>query len=275
MRCKEANVTMRLKDKVAIITGGGRGIGRAIAEAFAAEGASVAVAARNISSLEETVERIRATGGQALEIGTDVSKETDIKRMVAETLDAFGRIDVLVNNSGITGPTSTVADMKLDEWNETLAVNLTGAMLCSREVLAHMIPRKSGVVVNITSEGGRGCDGRAGFPRRAAYCCSKIGMIGLTETTAVEVGEYGIRVNAISPAGVKGERIMNIFRGRAQTLGISAEDLIDQVTVANYSLRRMAEEAEVASAALFLASEESSAITGQVIVVNCGHHILH
>ena len=266
---------MRLKDKVALITGGGRGIGRAIAELFAAEGASVAVASRNFSALEDTAAKIRVAGGRVLALEMDVSKEADVKKMTAATIEAFGQIDILVNNSGITGPTATVADMNLDEWNETLAVNLTGAMLCSREVLGHMIPRKRGVVVNITSEGGRGCDGRAGFPRRAAYCCSKIGMIGLTETMAVEVGEYGIRVNAVSPAGVRGERIMNIFGGRAKNMGMTADELINQVTSANYSLRRMAEEKEVAAAALFLASEESSAITGQVIVVNCGHHILH
>jgi len=267
-------MTMRLSDKVAIITGGGRGIGKAIALAFASEGASVAVASRSLPALDETAKEIRSKGGNVLAIECDVANEAQVRKMVAATMDAFGRIDILVNNSGIAGPVSTVADMDLAAWNETLAINLTGAMLCARETLARMIPAKSGTIVNITSEGGRGCDGRAGYARRSAYCCSKIGMIGLTETMAVEVGEYGIRVNAISPAGVKGERIMNIFKGRAAALGVSPDDLMGKV-LTNYSLGRMAEEYEVASTAVFLASQEASAITGQVIVVNCGHHIIH
>ena len=266
---------MRLKDKVAIVTGGGRGIGRAISFAFATEGAAVVIVGRGLAQLEQTADEIRSRKGKVLLVPTDVAREKQVKQMVATTIEKCGQIDILVNNSGITGPTATVVDMSLDAWNETLAVNLTGAMLCSREVLKHMIPRKSGAIIMMSSEGGRGCDGKSGFPERSAYCCSKIGMIGLTETMSVEVGQYGIRVNAISPAGVLGERIHSIFRGRAEAMGISEEELLNRVVTTNYSLGRMAEEAEVASVAVFLASSEASAITGQVLVVNCGHHILH
>jgi NAD(P)-dependent dehydrogenase (short-subunit alcohol dehydrogenase family) len=266
---------MRLKDKVAIVTGGGKGIGREISLAFAAEGAAVVIVGRGLAQLEQTADEIRSRKGKVLLVPTDVAREKQVKQMVATTIEECGQIDILVNNSGITGPTATVVDMSLDAWNETLAVNLTGAMLCSREVLKHMIPRKSGTIIMMSSEGGRGCDGKSGFPKRSAYCCSKIGMIGLTETMSVEVGQYGIRVNAISPAGVLGERIHSIFRARAEAMGISEEELLKGVVTTNYSLGRMAEEAEVASVAVFLASSEASAITGQVLVANCGHHILH
>lgn len=265
---------MRLKDKVAIVSGGGKGIGRAIAAAFASEGAAVVVAARSLPQLEETAAEIRSRNGAVLTVQTDVASEEQVRGMVARTIEAFGRVDILVNNSGITGPVSTVADMDLDAWNETMAVNLTGAMLCSREVLKHMVPRKSGTIICIGSEGGRGGDGRAGFPRRSAYCCSKMGIIGLTETMAIELGEYGIRVNAISPAGVAGNRITNLMKNRAAGLGVTFDELMAR-HVSNYSLGRMAKESEIASVALFLASDESSCITGQVIVANCGQHIVH
>ena len=266
---------MRLKDKVAIVTGGGRGIGRAISLAFAAEGASVIISGRSLSQLQDAAEEIRSRNGRVTAIQADVSNEEQIKEMVARTIDEYGKIDILVNNSGITGPTAPVVEMDLAAWNETIAVNLTGAMLCSREVLKHMIPQKSGAIIMITSEGGRGCDGKSGFPKRSPYTCSKIGMIGLAETMSVEVGQYDIRVNAVSPAGVMGERIRNIFTSRARALGITFDDLLSKVTGTNYSLGRFAEEREVASAALFFASDEASAITGQTLVVNCGHHIVH
>jgi NAD(P)-dependent dehydrogenase (short-subunit alcohol dehydrogenase family) len=266
---------MRLKDRVAIVTGGGKGIGKAIALAFTAEGAAVVISGRSLPQLEETAEEIRRHNGRVTVAPTDVSNEAQVKEMVERTIAEYGHIDILVNNSGITGPTAYVADMDLAAWNETLAINLTGAMLCSREALRHMIPRKSGAIIMVTSEGGRGCDGKSGFPRRSPYTCAKIGMIGLTETMSVEVGEYGIRVNALSPSGVMGDRIRGIFTGRAEALGVTYQELIDKVASANYSLRRFAEEREIASAALFLASDEASAITGQTLVVNCGHHIVH
>ena len=264
----------RLKDKVAIVTGGGNGIGREIARAYAAEGASVVVVGRTLAQLERTVAEIRSRNGEAKAIQADVASEGQVEQMVADTLERYGQIDILVNNGAITGPTANVVDMRLDAWSETLAINLTGAMLCSREVLKQMIPRRSGTIIMMTSEGGRGGDGRAGYPKRSPYCCSKIALIGLAETMAVEVGEYGIRVNAISPAGVRGDRINRLMAERARTMGISPDELLAR-HVSNYSLGRMAEESEIAAVALFLASSDSSAITGQTIVVNCGQHIVH
>jgi NAD(P)-dependent dehydrogenase (short-subunit alcohol dehydrogenase family) len=263
----------RLEDKVAIITGGGQGIGKAIALAFAAEGAKVVVAARTLPKLEETVVEIRAKGREAIAIQADVTKEAEVEAMVAETVRAFGRIDILVNNSGIGGPTARVSDMNLDAWNEVIALDLTGSMLCCKHVLKYMMPQKSGNIINIGAEGGRTGDGRSGYPMRTPYCCAKMGVVGLTESLSIEVGEYNIRVNAVSPAAVKGERIICVMQGRAAALGVPFED-IEAKIVHNYSLGRMAEESEVAAVALFLASDESRIITGQTVAANCGAHIV-
>jgi NAD(P)-dependent dehydrogenase (short-subunit alcohol dehydrogenase family) len=264
---------MRLPNKVAIITGGGQGIGRAISLAFAAEGARVVLAARTLAPLEATALEIRTQGGNAKAIQTDVMDEGQIERMVAETIKAYGQIDILINNCGIAGPTARVADMDLSQWNEVLAVDLTGSMLCAKHALKHMTPRKSGVIINIVSEGGRGGDGRSGYPLRSPYCCAKAGLIGLTETLAIEVGEFNIRVNAISPAAVRGERIVNVVKGRAEAASVPFEHVMGKL-VENYSLKRPAEESEIAAAAVFLASDEASAITGQTLVTNCGQHII-
>ncbi len=262
---------MRLKDKVAIVTGGGKGIGKAISLAFASEGASVVVAATTLSRLEETVEEIKSKGGRAKAIQTDITDEKQIQRMVEETIKGYGQVDILVNNSGIGGPTVNVVDLNLEDWHETLAVDLTGSLLCAKYVLKHMIPRKSGNIISMAAEGGRSGDGRAGYPMRSPYVCAKMGIIGLTEVLSVEVGKYNIRVNAISPAAVRGERLNNVVKGRAEATGVSFDELWSTITV-NYSLGRAAEESEIAATAVFLASDESSAITGQTIVTHCGHH---
>ncbi len=260
---------MRLKDKVAIVTGGGIGIGRAISGAFAAEGAAVVVAARTLSRLNGVVGEIKAKGGRAMAVPTDISDEKQVQNMVAQALSEYGRVDILVNNSGVGGPTANVVDMDLDEWSKVLAVNLTGTMLCTREVLKAMIGRRSGCIVNIGSEGGR-----SGYPMRSPYCVSKMGIIGFTETLAIEVGEYHIRVNCISPAAVQGERIGNVIKARAEALGISHEEAMARMT-RNYSLKRITDPSEVAAAAVFLASDESSAVTGQTLPVNCGLYLVH
>ena len=179
----------RLRDKIAFITGGGSGIGRAIARSFVDEGATVVLAARNQENLSAAVKEFEEMGGKALAIPMDILKEQDIIDAVQKAIDTYGRIDILVNNSGIGGPTAYVWDLKLDEWNEIIGVDLTGSMLCAREVLKHMVPAgKGGVIINIGAEGGRSGDGRSGYPMRAGYCCAKMGVIGLTETLARECG---------------------------------------------------------------------------------------
>jgi NAD(P)-dependent dehydrogenase (short-subunit alcohol dehydrogenase family) len=264
---------MRLEHRVAIITGGGQGIGKAIALAFAAEGAKVVVAARTLPKLEETVREIKAKGGEALAIQADLTKEKEAEKVTAEAVGTYGKIDILVNNSGIGGPTANVVDMNLDGWNEVISLDLTGSMLCCKHALKYMIPQRSGNIINIAAEGGRSGDGRSGYPMRTPYCCAKMGLIGLTESLSIEVGEHNIRVNAVSPAAVRGERIINVVQGRAAATGVPFEELMAKITQ-NYSLRRMAEEPEVAAVAVFLASDESRIITGQTIAAHCGVHII-
>jgi NAD(P)-dependent dehydrogenase (short-subunit alcohol dehydrogenase family) len=262
----------RLKNRVAIITGGGKGIGKAISLAFSREGATVVAAGRTLSALQETCDEITSKGGRAKPIQTDVSVEEQVHRMVSETIKEFGKIDILVNNSAIAGPTVRGADMDLIRWSETIAIDLTGAMLCAREVLRHMIQQRSGNIINIVSEAGRSGDGRSGYPLRSAYCSSKMGLIGLTETLSIEVGEFNIRVNAVSPGPVKGEHIINVIRARVKSLNKPFEEIMKSLSE-NSSLRRMAQESEIAAVAVFLASDESSAVTGQTISVSCGQHI--
>ncbi len=260
---------MRLKDKVAIITGGGSGIGRAISLAFASEGAIVVVTGRTFARLKEVADDINSKGGVARAIAANITDEINVQEMVAQTVKEYGQIDILVNNAGIPGPTVNIADMKLDKWNEVLSINLTGAMLCSREVLANMIVRKRGSIINISSVGGM-----SGFPMRSPYCVSKMGIIGLTETMAIEVGDYNIRVNCISPGAVRGDRVISAAKAKGKALGIHYEKILEGLTK-DYSLKRLVEPYEIATAAVFLASDDASAITGHTLVVSCGFHISH
>ena len=260
---------MRLKDKVAVITGGGSGIGLAITQAFNSEGAIVVIVARTASRLKKVADTINSSGGRARAIPTDITDENQVRQMVAQTLAEYGKIDILVNNAGVPGPTAKIVDMEVDKWNGVLAVNLTGMMLCAREVLKDMMPRKSGNIINISSVGGM-----SGFPMRGPYCVSKMGVIAFTETLAIEAGEYNIRVNCISPAAVRGDRILNAAKAKAEALGVDREEVLARL-IKDFSLKRFIEPSEVAAAAVFLASDESSAITGQTLVVNCGMHISH
>jgi NAD(P)-dependent dehydrogenase (short-subunit alcohol dehydrogenase family) len=260
---------MRLKDKVAIITGGGSGIGRAISLAFASEGAIVVVAARTLGRLKAVVDDIHSRGGTTRAIAIDIADEIKVEKMVARTVKEYGRIDVLVNNAGIPGPTANIADMELEKWNEVLLINLTGTMLCSREVLANMMERRNGSIINISSVGGM-----SGFPMRSPYCVSKMGVIALTETMAIEVGDYNIRVNCISPGAVRGDRVLNAAQAKGKALGIHYDKVLERL-IKDYSLKRLIEPSEIATAAVFLASEDASAITGHTLVVSCGLHISH
>ena len=259
---------MRLKGKVAIITGGGKGIGKSISLIFASEGASIVVAARSLPALESVVSQIKDQGGQAMAVQTDITVEKQVEEMVAETIRRFGRIDVLVNNSGTIGPIANIIDMNLADWNAVIESNLTGAMICTREVLKHMVLNRSGSIVNIGSAAGM-----SGTPSRSAYCVSKFGIIGLTETAAIEVGEYNIRVNCISPAAKGSEAFKESARARAKGLGISPEEWMIKFNRL-FSLKRIPVPSEIASAAVFLASDEASGITGANLVVSCGYHIL-
>jgi len=256
---------VQLEGKIAVITGGGKGIGKAIALVFAGEGAEVVIAARTEADLKKTAAEIEAMGRKCLAIVTDLAIAEQVRTMVDRTLEKFGRVDVLVNNGGIGGPAVSVADMDLEAWQQTLAINLTGAMLCAKYILKNdMIPRKSGSIINISS-----VSGRMGHANRSPYSASKWGLIGLTQSLALEVGKYGIRVNCITPGPVEGERIEWAMRKVSQNQGISYEQAVAN-EVARTALGRMVKPEEVASLAVFLASEKSAGITGQTINCSAG-----
>ena len=204
-----------LKDKVAIITGGGYGIGKEIALAYARAGAKIVVAARSVGPMQETVEQLKKLGAQAALVQADVARETDCARLAAETLKAFGRIDILVNNAGIAGPTKRMTEMSLAEWQEVIDIDLTGTWLATRAVLPTMDQQRSGVILNISSGAGR-----RGYPLRSPYASAKWAMIGLTQTIAGEWGQRGIRCNCICPGAIAGDRIERVMRARAEAMKV-------------------------------------------------------
>ena len=259
--------TQRLNGKVAIVTGGGVGIGEAIALAFAAEGAEVVVAARALPRLEAVAEKIRSQGGKAIAMQIDVSDEEQVKQMVARTLDEHGRVDILVNNSGIAGPTVNLVDLELADWNKTLAIDLTGTMLCSREALKNMVERQGGNIINISS-----IAGTIGVPMRTPYCSAKWGVIGFTQALAKEVSKNNIRVNCIAPGMIEGERMVNVLTARAEAEGMTYDDVVARDTAAARERmgRALLTADEIAKTAVFLASSESSGITGRTLTVDAG-----
>jgi len=256
---------VRLSGQVALITGGGRGIGRAIALRFVSEGAAVMLAATKREPLEATAAEIRKAGGRAATAVVDVADEAAVKTVVAATLGELGRLDILVNNAGVGGPTQRLVDMERADWDRTLAVNVTGAFLCSKHAIPHMVARKSGRIVNITS-----IAGLMGYPLRSPYAVSKWGMIALTRTLAGELGEHGITVNAIAPGAVRGERVEGVIAARAAALGRPAADVERELFVDPTALKRMVGADDVAATAAFLASNDAANITGETISVSAG-----
>jgi NAD(P)-dependent dehydrogenase (short-subunit alcohol dehydrogenase family) len=258
---------MKLDGKVSIVTGGGRGIGRAIALRFAAEGADVVVSGTTKDMLDRVAQEIGERGRRALAVVADVADEADVERLAARTLDEFGSIDILVNNAGIAGPTALAIDVTREDWDRTLAVNLTGAYLCAKHVLPHLIKQRSGRVINITS-----IAGLKAYAWRSPYSASKWGMIGLTQSLAEEVGRYDITVNAIAPGPVRGPRIESVIRNRATQMNRSFED-VERDYVEPTALKRMVEEEDIAAMAVFLASEEGRNITGETLNISSGYRL--
>jgi NAD(P)-dependent dehydrogenase (short-subunit alcohol dehydrogenase family) len=254
---------MRFEHQVVVVTGAGYGIGRTIAVAFAREGAHVALAGRSTAKLEEVAATLGSAAPLPLVLPTDVRHEGEIAHLIDTTHAHFGRLDVLVNNAGITGPTALARDIPIADWEETLRVNLTGAFLCARHASTHMIAAGRGAIVNIASVAGR-----MGYPLRTPYAASKWGMIGLSHSLAAELGPHGIRVNAVLPGSTEGERIERVVAARAVAEGSTTEQVRAWFTK-DTPLRRMVTADEVARAVLFLASEEASGITGQAFSV-CG-----
>jgi NAD(P)-dependent dehydrogenase (short-subunit alcohol dehydrogenase family) len=256
---------MHLQPCVAIVTGGGRGLGKAIALRLAADGLDVAVAGPDRKEVETAAGEVEALGRRALAVVADVTREEQVRDLAEQTGRTLGRIDVLVNNAGIIGPTAPVAETRREDWDAVLAVNLTGAFLCARAVLPAMTAQRSGRVINIASVAGK-----IAYPLRSPYAVSKWGLIGLTLTLAKEVGEYNIQVNAICPGPVAGERMANVIAARAAELGQTPAE-VEQSYVRAAALRRMVGADDVAAVVAFLASPAAGNITGQAIDVSAGY----
>jgi 3-hydroxybutyrate dehydrogenase len=256
---------LKLKDRIALITGGGRGIGRAIALAFAREGASVAVAARTTSEVERVAEEIASESGtQAIALSCDVGDAASVARMFEEVSERMGRApDIMVNNAGVAQSAPLVKTT--DElWHKHLAVNLSGTFYCTRAALPAMIERGWGRVINIAS-----IAGKTGAPYVSAYTASKHGVLGLTRSVALEVATRGITVNAICPGYVDTRMAENAIETITSKTGRSEQEArgtLERMSPQN----RLITSEEVAALALLLASEEGRGITGQAINIDGG-----
>jgi NAD(P)-dependent dehydrogenase (short-subunit alcohol dehydrogenase family) len=256
---------MILEGKVAVITGAGRGIGRAIARKFAAEGAATLLAARTAGEIDAVAAELRSAGHKSQTVAADVSQEADCKKIADRARSEFRAVDILVNNAGILGPVKPAEETTSEEWDQVIAINLRGPFLLSRLILPEMYRRGSGAVVNISSVAAK-----AAFQWNCAYAASKAGLAGLTRTLAAEAARKGVRVNAICPGPVpETEMSQELGRGLAERLNAPAEKLFEQFVQGILQGRPQTAE-EVADAALFLVSPHSSAITGQTLNVDGG-----
>jgi NAD(P)-dependent dehydrogenase (short-subunit alcohol dehydrogenase family) len=250
----EKDMEQEFKDKVALVTGGSYGIGRATAIAFAERGAMVAIA--DWIEDNETVETIKSQGGEAIFIKCDVSNPDQVKGMIDTIIDKFGSLDYAFNNAGIEGANGETADCTEENWDKTVSVNLKGVWLCMKYEIPQMLKNGKGNIVNCAS-----IAGLVGFTGLPAYVASKHGVVGLTKTTALEYVKRGIRVNAVSPGVIKTAMVDRVT-GKDKTVEKQYEDM--------EPIGRMGQPEEVAEAVVWLCSDSSSFVTGQALAVDGG-----
>ncbi|HYM90204.1 MAG TPA: SDR family NAD(P)-dependent oxidoreductase [bacterium] len=256
---------MRLQDRVAIVTGAAKGMGSAISAALASEGAHLVLAAREPGPLEALAATLGQPGRRCVVVPTDVADARAAEALAQRALEAFGRIDILVNAAGVIGPVETpLHQIAPADWDHVLGVNLRGVFLCCRAVVPTMIDRRYGKIINIA-----GTSGLRGYRFRAAYSSSKWAVRGLTRTLALEVGPYGVNVNAICPGVVEGDRMTTIINQKARVRGWAPTRVVDEY-VGEMALRRFTRDEDIAHAVVFLASEESRQITGHELIVDGG-----
>ncbi len=255
-----------LQGQVAVVTGASSGIGKQIALDLLQAGACVAGVGRR-AGRGKFLEPFKKYPRRFVWIRADVSQESDVERLVRQVLKKFGRIDILVNNAAVRGPTAPATELGAEEWRRVLDINLTGAFLCARECLKAMIKRRSGRIVNMSSMAGR-----MAYPLRVSYAASKWGMVGLTVTLAQEAGPHNIQVNAVCPGPVEGDAIEEVIAARASTLEMPTDEVRARF-VRRAALNRMVTAADVSSTVLFLCSDAARNITGQALDVSAGYRL--
>lgn len=246
---------MRLLDKVAIVTGASRGIGRAIAIRFAQEGADIVIVYRSSSYANEVVEEVKKLGRKAIAVKADVSQFTEVEQMVQQTVAEFGKVDILVNNAGISSIRALLPEMTEDEWDSVINVNLKGCFICTLLVARQMVQQNRGKIINISS-----IAADTTYPGQLAYVVSKGGVTSLTRAAAIDLARYHINVNAIAP-------------GSTETPMLKMEQEGFEKRRAKIPLGQLARPEDIAATALFLASEDSDHVTGSTIVVDGGEVI--
>lgn len=254
----------RLAGAVCVVTGANRGIGRAIAVAFGAQGASVVVTGRSADSLDATVTELDGLGAPTLAASCDVRDEDSVGALGDTVYERFGRVDVVVANAGISGPTRPMHELTIGEWRDCVATDLDGVFLTFRRFVPTLVEQGSGSLVAISS-----MTGKRPLAGRTPYAAAKMGVIGLVRTLAAELGPYGVRVNAVCPGAVSGPRLDGVLAEQSRTLGISPEEARARFAEAA-PLRRMVEASEVAEACVFLAGPGSASVTGEDLNVNAG-----
>ena len=248
-----------LANQKVIVTGGGSGLGFEIARTFESAGASVWVCDVNAKSIDELNESDSAIQGIVADAGSEIDVQNFFKTVLGET---NGKLDILVNNAGIAGPNGPLESLELQPWLDTLRVNVISAFLCSREAIPAMKEQGSGSIVNLSSAAGV-----HGYPLRTPYASAKWGIVGLTKSLAMEVGPYGIRVNAICPGPVTGPRMDRVIADEAKTRGID-ESAVRQQFVSQTSLKCFVEARDIAQMAFFVCSEAGERISGQALSVD-------
>jgi meso-butanediol dehydrogenase/(S,S)-butanediol dehydrogenase/diacetyl reductase len=256
---------MKLEGKVALITGGGTGIGTAIVERFVKEGAKVCIAGRRKEMLDKVAKSFPQ--GSITTCPGDVSKDEDVARMVETTVKFGGKLDILVNNAAISSQVP-VTDLSREEWQKVLDVNLTGPFLLMKASIPHMIKAGGGSIINIASVGGLRC--LSGFP---AYCSSKAGLIMLTQQAALDYGAHNIRCNAICPGGIKTEMTVKEFGKLGKMIGMEPDNFFAMISK-DLPLKRFGKSEEMGGICTFLASDDSSFMTGAALVIDAGTAIV-